>query len=222
MTSAKRRIDDQIAVAAKAPKLSLLRLQEVLQTNGVLCRSMSDALDISTPFGKLLVTLRLPMIDGSNYNWLVCNPFAFLHLRCQRSERFARLLFDSLKTINDQVHGTIALYSDESCHGNQLRHDSVNELHTFIGPSASSQRGIACANMDGSMLASCKRTFKRRWWGACRESGNTSSITSTARPCSILPPGCFYRLEVQGNACLPSSSLRVSFKTKRHTKEPKE
>ena len=129
MTSAKRRIDDQIAVAAKAPKLSLLRLQEVLQTNGKkLCRSMSDALDISTPFGKLLVTLRLPMIDGSNYNWLVCNPFAFLHLRCQRSEGFARLLFDSLKTINDQVHGTIALYSDESCHGNQLRHDSVNEL----------------------------------------------------------------------------------------------
>jgi hypothetical protein len=134
MSCKRKESDTLLGFAAKAPKLSVRRLEEILKSSASpqgdqhFCRELEKSLDINTPCGKLLVRVPLPMLDGPDYMWLVCNPFAFLYLRCQRSVGFARFLFRHLKESENKLKGSIALYSDESAHGNQLRHDSVNEL----------------------------------------------------------------------------------------------
>jgi hypothetical protein len=134
MPYGKRGMVDTTLILAKAPKLSLNTLEKaLLESAGVQGRPKRDlieSLQINTPCGKLLTEVALPMKEGPDYMWLVCNPFAFLWLRCHRSAKFASFLFSRLRQgeIDNHLNGSIALYSDESVHGNQKRHDSANEL----------------------------------------------------------------------------------------------
>ena len=62
--------------------LSHVQLNALLQKDRSLWNlrhEVHDALDIATPYGKLLVVLLLPFEDGTGtYEWIVCNPFALL------------------------------------------------------------------------------------------------------------------------------------------------
>ena len=42
-------------------------------------KATDDALDIATSYGRLITTVRLPLIDGEVFNWKVANPFALLY-----------------------------------------------------------------------------------------------------------------------------------------------
>ena len=67
---------------APTPRLSLKQLAALVQKDSSLTKlqqEVHDALDIATPYGKLLVVLVLPFEDGTGtYEWIVCNPFALL------------------------------------------------------------------------------------------------------------------------------------------------
>ena len=66
-----------------SPKLSLRHLSTVLRgsTYDGWLRELRKKVDRHTPFGPLLVELRVPSIDGlPDLQWLVCNPFALLHI----------------------------------------------------------------------------------------------------------------------------------------------
>ena len=119
-----------------SPKLSLRQLSEVLRDGtddgwglDKLKRELRKQVDRHTPLGPLLVELRVPLIDGRpDLQWLVCNPFALLYILTTRSPQFRRLLLHSLVSSGDSYCGTLALYSDETTPGNQMRHDSSNTL----------------------------------------------------------------------------------------------
>ena len=117
------------------PKLSLRQLTAVLRTStgdsslSTTCRGLREKLNRHTPFGPLLVELRVPLIDGKpDLQWLVCNPFALLHILVTQSPKFCSLLLRSLMSSGDSYCGGLALYSDETTHGNQKRHDSSNDV----------------------------------------------------------------------------------------------
>ena len=70
------------AQSLPSPRLSHVQLAALVQKDrsvkGVE-QEVHDALDIATPYGKLLVVLLLPFEDGTGtYEWIVCNPFALL------------------------------------------------------------------------------------------------------------------------------------------------
>ena len=64
------------------PRLSFNQRWALEQKHSSLSKlqqEVHDALDIATPYGKLLVVLLLPFEDGTGtYEWIVCNPFALL------------------------------------------------------------------------------------------------------------------------------------------------
>ena len=79
-----------------SPKLSLRSLSTVLRgstadgwKNDKMRRELRKKVDRWTPYGPLLVELRVPRIDGlPDLQWLVCNPFALLHILTTQSPNF--------------------------------------------------------------------------------------------------------------------------------------
>ena len=71
-----------------SPKLSLRQLSTVLRGGtghgwkvDKMRRELRKKVDRYTPYGPLLVELRVPRINGlPDLQWLVCNPFALLHI----------------------------------------------------------------------------------------------------------------------------------------------
>ena len=117
-------------------KLSLRQLSAVLRgstddgwKNDKIRRELRKQVDRHTPRGPLLVELRVPRINGlPDLQWLVCNPFALLHILVTESPSFRSLLLHSLVSSGDSYRGALALYSDETTPGNQLRPDKSTEL----------------------------------------------------------------------------------------------
>ena len=118
------------------PKLSLRQLSTMLRgsttdgwKNDKIRRELMKKVDRYTPYGPLLVELRVPLIDGlPDLQWLVCNPFALLHIFVTESPSFRSLLLHSLVSSGDSYRGGLTLYCDETTPGNQKRHDLDNEL----------------------------------------------------------------------------------------------
>ena len=98
------------------------------QVGADLYKDLRDCVDIHTPLGPLLLDISLPLDDGSVHSWTVCNPFALLHILCRISLQFVHLLTACLRNAGKLFQGSLALYSDETTHGNVQRHDSVNEM----------------------------------------------------------------------------------------------
>ena len=119
-----------------APKTSLQDVKVVLENYALegtavgnnVYEELIKAVDIHTPMGDLLHPVQLPLNDGLEYQWVVCNPFAFLYVLCTENAEFASLLSESLRSEGGCKHGSIALYCDETTHGNSQRHDTVNDL----------------------------------------------------------------------------------------------
>ena len=126
-----------LETVCSAPKISLKKLKTVLELAGdckndlkskAMYQELRAAVDINTPMGPLLCDISLPLHGADPYKWTICNPFALLYTLCSSSIAFATLLVSVLKTQGERLAGHICLYSDESTHGNQQRHDSVNTL----------------------------------------------------------------------------------------------
>ena len=131
MHAAKRK--HNVLPGLDAPKLSLKKVKRVLELSADpdqvdLYKELRESLDIHTPCGPLLDDIPVPCEDGTNYIWTICNPFALLFIMASHFIKFAGFLRQSLRAMGDHLLGSIVLYSDETTHGNVLRHDSANEL----------------------------------------------------------------------------------------------
>ena len=55
-------------------------------------KELAQLADTSTPYGKLIQVLRLPLVGGGHYDWTVAAPAPLLWLLCQNCPRFNKLL----------------------------------------------------------------------------------------------------------------------------------
>ena len=123
--SKKQRINNLLLVA---PQLSLPAVHKVIAGLGLsagvtvksLERQRNTNVDISTPYGKLIVWLQLELKEGGFLNWPACNPLALLYQLCKENPHFAYLLKNSKK--GNGVYN-VALYDDEATPGNSQHPD---------------------------------------------------------------------------------------------------
>ena len=116
------------------PKTSLQDVRALLEdfaeqpSHGNVYKDLVDSVNIHTPHGQLLRTVKLTLDDGSEFTWVVCNPFALVHLLCEEQPEYVRLLMDCLPCQDGCRHSSLVIYIDETTPGNSNRHDTVNEV----------------------------------------------------------------------------------------------
>ena len=87
-------------------------------------RHVKEVLHKSTPVGRLLRKVDLPLTDGTLFPWLVANPAALLYTLCSNSAHYAHFCQQLL----GQGESRISIYSDEATPGQCLRPDAANIL----------------------------------------------------------------------------------------------
>ena len=84
-----------------------------------------------TPYGPLVQTRSLAReANGEHFKWHHTNPFALMWTMCKINPRFANFM----KGCYDRASCTlrkVALYSDETTPGNQLRPDNARQLQAI-------------------------------------------------------------------------------------------
>lgn len=130
MAKRKARLEDLLSYDVSRQKLSnilrsaekILAAGDTLPSSYGLQRLMEDSVDISTPYGKVLQTIRLPSESGT-YDWEVVNPFAFLYEMCRRSPAFAKLIAQhcNIKPCR------LVFYSDGLTMGNGLNNNVMTK-----------------------------------------------------------------------------------------------
>jgi hypothetical protein len=131
--SKKQRIHNVLRVA---PNLSLASVSNVITALGVsavsststLGRMREEKVNISTPYGKLIVWLELELEKGGFLKWPVGNPMAIFYQLCKENINFAYLVKNSKK--GNGVYN-VALYDDEATPGNSQHFEVPKESQCF-------------------------------------------------------------------------------------------
>ena len=94
-------------------------------------KSIESFLSQPAPYGPLVQTRSLAReADGEHFTWHHTNPFALMWIMCKINPRFANFM----KVCYDGASPTlrkVALYSDETTPGNQLRPDNSRQLQAI-------------------------------------------------------------------------------------------
>ena len=95
-------------------------------------RQVDQALNISTPYGNLLQTRRIPAPQhpGGQIEWLYVNPFALLFHLCKVNSKFYSFLRERYETTPPLLH-KLATYSDETAIGNHQHWDRAKEVQCY-------------------------------------------------------------------------------------------
>lgn len=115
--------------AIAGSSLSLRALTKVLGKLGQgvprreLTRDLEEYLDVVTPFGALIQHITLTLENKPPHQFYFAHPFALLYIMCERSRRFAKLLF--LCCVGSPAG--LILYFDETTAGNQFHPDTARE-----------------------------------------------------------------------------------------------
>ena len=92
-------------------------------------QARNDKLE-DTPYGPVIVNIKIECTDGSEDVLVVTNPFALLHVCVQRCEGFRTMLKARLQTNPSSIDNPwrLILYSDEVVPGNQLSFHNMRKL----------------------------------------------------------------------------------------------
>ena len=127
------------SVIATTPSVPFSQLCKVLKAIGdevaqpmQLTRCVDDEVNIATPYGNLLMESEIPMAEGEGHGPTTVtlhhvNPFALLYTLCDKYARFGLFLRECYERQNNQLR-KVALYSDETVPGNQLRPDNSRQV----------------------------------------------------------------------------------------------
>ncbi len=115
-------------VSFRAASALLAKVGVVSRGGRQLCKDLEKDLDISTPVGTLLRTVRLPLRTGGTYAWMVANPLALIWILCGNSAAFGRFVQEHLGHLKSRI----AVNSDETTPGNNL------------GPNVNKARKMQC------------------------------------------------------------------------------
>lgn len=143
-----------------APKISLQDVRALLEdfaeqpSHDNVYKDLLESVNIHTPHGQFVQTVKLTLDDGFDFTWDVCNPFALAHQLCKEHPEYARLLMGCLPCQDGCRHGSLVLYIDETTLGNSNRHDTVNEVQCIYWLISQLPPGSARGPRGGSTLAS--------------------------------------------------------------------
>ena len=112
------------AMSLREMRRVLAALEMETPSHGGAQKEVNDALDIHTPFGKLLQTATLPLTDGGQHTFHYIEPAGLLFHLCSVSRAFAGHIENCLA---DGPAGVL-LYTDETCPGNQLHPDTPRQV----------------------------------------------------------------------------------------------
>ncbi len=93
-------------------------------SNSTILRDVHAAVDIDTPFGKLIQKGELPLANGGTHSFTYCDPAALMFHLCSTCARFAALV----ENCTADGPAGLVLYTDETTPGNQMRPDSSREV----------------------------------------------------------------------------------------------
>ncbi len=132
----------KVTHAFKVSDMRVADLHKILAASGspsgsstlrTMRRHIYSDIDVATPFGPLVDTLELPLVNGGTVHFAVCRPLAFLYHVTKYCPRFAGLL----RTCSSHVdEGRLLMYTDETYLGNPLHYDQPQNVFTFywLGP----------------------------------------------------------------------------------------
>ena len=119
-----------------------------------------------TPYGTLIVTLRVELLDGAYDDMYVVNPFAQLWLAAKNCEGFARLLVLTL-AVSPSSFGCpwrFIIYADEVVPGNQLSFHNMRKCWAIYF-SFMEFGEITLSNEDAWFCTAAERTDRVKHFG---------------------------------------------------------
>ena len=142
--TARRSLRAELVATAAGPKQCVATVLQILQKKGLLNdpelggpherRELTNASQAhakaETPYGRVVQTIALDMVDGSSFAWEIIHPFAFLYYLTSKCPRFAELMATSIQGAIAKTL-TLLLYGDDMTPGNPLRVDQGRKLFAF-------------------------------------------------------------------------------------------
>ena len=92
-----------------------------------------DSLGERTPYGQLIQPVAVPLTNGKEFAWHICNPFALMHFVCANCPSFAELISQRHRQHSSSPESPwrLIIYQDEVTPGNLLKVDNARKVMMF-------------------------------------------------------------------------------------------